>query len=121
MDDAPGVDLADAIRALREALVQAMWDGQNSTVRFHVDPVELTVHVGVTRAAKGAAGVKWHILTAGGERSRESEAIQTLKIRLTPVLFDETGQELATDEQLVLGRADDEPPGPQDRPLQEPA
>lgn len=113
-----GVDLADAIEALREALVQAMWDGENSRVRFHVDPVDLTVHVGVTRTGKGAAGVKWHILTIGGERSRELEAIQTLKVRLTPILFDETGRELT--EQLIIDRAGDESSGSEDQPSREP-
>jgi hypothetical protein len=114
-----GVDLADAIEALRAALVRAMWDGENSRVRFRVDPVDLTVHVGVTRTGKGAAGVKWHILTIGGERSRELEAIQTLKIRLAPVLFDETGRELT--EQLIIDRESNELPDPEDRPSREPA
>ena len=116
-----GVDLADAIEALRGVLVQAMWDGQKSRVRFRVEPVELTVQVGVIRTGKGAAGVKWHILTAGGERSRRLESTQTLRIRLTPVLFDETGRELAIAEQLVIDRVGDETSAPADRASREPA
>ncbi len=37
-----GVDLADAIGALRDALVRAMWDSRSSRVRFRVEPVDLT-------------------------------------------------------------------------------
>jgi len=48
-EPAEGVDLADAIGALRDALIQAMWDGQHSRVRFRVEPVDLTVHVGAGR------------------------------------------------------------------------
>lgn len=51
------VDLADVIEALRDALVRAMRDGTQSRVRFRVEPVELTVHVGVTQTGTGAAGV----------------------------------------------------------------
>ena len=116
-----GVDLAEAIEALRGALVQAMWDGQKSRVRFRVEPVELTVQVGVTRTGKGAAGVRWHILTMGGERSRQLESTQTLKIRLAPFLFDDTGRELTTAEQLVIDHAGNEAATPADRAAPEPA
>jgi hypothetical protein len=122
MDEIVGaVDLADAIGALRDALVQAIWDGQNSRIRFRVEPVDLTVRVGVTRTGTGIAGVKWHILTLGGERSRESEIMQTLKVRLAPVLFDENGIERPEAEQLIAGRAGDELQAPEDRPSSEPA
>lgn len=114
------VELADAIEALRDALVRAWWDGQMSRVRFRVEPVELTVQVGVTRSGKGAAGVKWHVLALGGERSREAATTQTLRLRLAPVLFDEQGNVLAETEQLVAGREDKSSPAAHDLPLQEP-
>jgi hypothetical protein len=117
----PGsVELADAIEALRDALVRAWWDGQRSQVRFRVEPVDLTVQVGVTRSGKGTAGVKWHVLALGGERSRETATTQTLRLRLAPVLFDEQGNVLAKTEQLVAGREDDISPAAHDLPLQEP-
>jgi hypothetical protein len=114
-----GVELADAIEALRDALVRAWWDGRNSRARFRVEPIELTVQVGVTRTGKGAAGVKWHVLALGGERSHESGTTQTLKIRLAPVLFDENGNVLAKTEQLIAGREDEAAPVTHDRPSQE--
>jgi hypothetical protein len=115
------IELGDAIEALRDALVQAWWDGQKSRVRFRVEPVELTIQVGVTRTGKGAAGVKWHVLALGGERSRETAATQTLKVRLAPVVFDERGAVLAAAEQLIMGREGAASPVGGDRPAQEPA
>ena len=50
------VGLAEAIEALRDALVAAWWDGQQRRVRFKVEPVELTMQVGVTRARQGVGG-----------------------------------------------------------------
>jgi hypothetical protein len=101
------VGLPEAIESLRADLAAAWWDGRQHRVRFRVDPVELTVQVGVTKTGKGAAGIKWQILTLGGERSKEVATTQTLKLRLTPVLFDDQGKKLAKDEQLVSDRDDD--------------
>lgn len=121
MDSEPAgeVDLADAIKALRDALIQAMWDGQHSRIRFRMDPVELTVNVGVTRTGGGTAGVKWHILTLAGERSRRLESAQALKLRLTPVLLDENG-DVALSEMLVGDQSDREPTA-MERPAPDPA
>ncbi len=102
------VELSDAIAALRRDLTEAWWDGRNERVRFMVEPVELTVQVGVTRTGKGQAGVKWHILALGGERSREATSSQTLRLRLAPVLYGDDGKRLNHDEQLISGT--DKPP-----------
>jgi hypothetical protein len=99
-----GVELTEAIEALRAALVAAWWDGQRGRVRFRVEPVELTMQVGVTHAGKGSAGVRWHVLALGGERSQEAVNTQTLKLRLAPVLFDGQGNVLAEAEQLIGDR-----------------
>jgi hypothetical protein len=117
------VGLPEAIEALRRDLAAAWWDGRNHQVRFRVEPVELTVQVGVTRESAGSAGIKWHILTLGGSRRRETAATQTLKLRLQPVLFDESGKPLGKKDQLVSDQ-DDTPYGtpdpvtgkPQDEP-----
>lgn len=112
------VGLPEAIESLRADLASAWWDGQRRRIRFRVEPVELTVQVGVTKTGKGAAGVKWHVLTLGGERSREAATTQTLKLRLVPVLFDEKGNELPEEEQLISDRDDRFPPA--DESLGEP-
>jgi len=105
-DDAPDgwVNLSVAIAALRRDLAAAWWDGQNKRVRFKVEPVELTVQAGVTKKGTGQAGVKWHILTLGGERSREKNATQTLHLKLTPVFYDDQGRRLPDGDQLISGQ-----------------
>jgi NTP-dependent ternary system trypsin peptidase co-occuring protein len=120
-DDAnPGwVGLTEAIEALRASLVAAWWDGQQRRVRFKVEPVELTMQVGLTRVGKGAAGIRWHVLTLGGERSREAVNTQTLRLRLAPVLFDEQGNVLAEAEQLISDRDDQAAAGSRDEPAHE--
>ena len=105
--DGGWVGLPEAIESLRTDLATAWWDSRNHRVRFRVEPVELTVQVGVTRTGKGSAGVKWHVLTLGGERSKEVASTQTLKLRLTPVLFDDKGNMLPEEEQLISDRDDD--------------
>ena len=67
VDDPDGgwVGLTEAIEALPAALVAAWWDGQRQQVRFRVEPVELTLQVGVTRAGKGSAGICWHSAGSG--------------------------------------------------------
>jgi hypothetical protein len=96
-------DLPAAIEALRRDLAEAWLDGRDHQVRFRVEPVELTVQVGVTQTGKGSAGIKWHILALGGERSHEKTALQTLVLRLAPVFYDEHGRRLDDDEQLISG------------------
>jgi hypothetical protein len=105
-DDEPDgwVNLSSAIEALRRDLATAWWDGQRKRVRFKVEPVELTVQAGVTKKGTGQAGVKWHILTLGGEKSRENAVTQTLKLKLAPVLYDEHGDPLPSGDQLISGR-----------------
>ena len=105
-EDADWIDLSEAIEALRTALSAAWWDGQGRRVRFKLEPVELTVQAGVTRTGKGAAGIRWHVLSLGGERSREAATTQTLKLRLTPVLFDAQGKVMVEAEQLISDQED---------------
>jgi len=116
-DDGSGwIDLSEAIEALRAALVAAWWDGQGRRVLVKLEPVELTVQAGVTRTGKGAAGIKWHVLSLGGERSREAATTQTLKLRLTPVLLDAEGNVLAEAEQLISDQDSQAGEGTSDAP-----
>ena len=88
---AGGVPLATAIRALRAELMQAWTDAQGQSLRFKVAPVELTLEVAVTWTGKGTAGIRWWLLEAGGEVSREKATTQTVKLTLDPVTLDAQG------------------------------
>ncbi len=100
------VGLSEAIAALRGDLSTAWWDGQNGRVRFQVEPVELTLQVGVTGGIEGNAGIKWHILAIGGRKSHETTTTQTLKLTLKPVIYGDDGAPLPAGDQLISGLDD---------------
>jgi len=74
------VGLADAIKALRSELVEALSDGWDEWMRFSLDPIELTVEAVVTRDAKGKIG--WKILEFGAKY--DTQTTQSIKLKLTP-------------------------------------
>lgn len=93
------VGLSEALIALREELLTAWQEGEGDgrRLRFRInEPIELTFQAAVTHDQKANAGVKWWLLSLGGEASRGSEVTQTLHLKLAPVMHDpETGR--ATD------------------------
>jgi hypothetical protein len=97
LDEPSGVvGLSEALIALREELLAA-WqegDGEGRRLRFRIpEPIELTFQAAVTQEGKANAGVKWWLLSLGGEASRGSQVTQTLHLKLAPVMYDpETGQ-----------------------------
>lgn len=95
------IDLADAIEALRADLETAWRKGLAGRIRFKLEPVELTVNAGVTRTAKGTAGIKWHVLALGGDRSREAVTTQTITLRLVPILYGSDGDRLPDEDQTI--------------------
>lgn len=86
------VSLSEAVDALRAELARAWQGAQSEAVRFKPTAVELTLEVAVTSAGKAQGGVKWWLVDAGGEVSRQSVATQTVKMTLEPVVFTESGQ-----------------------------
>jgi hypothetical protein len=104
------VGLAEALAALREDLETAWADGKPADggpgVRFKIDPIELTIHIGATHSTTGTAGVRWHILALGGDHSRERTSTQTLTMRLTPVLVDEHDIPLPKNKQYIRDNDD---------------
>jgi hypothetical protein len=84
--------LAGAIAALRLELLEAWRAGAGERLRFRPAPVELTLQVAVTREGKVDAGVRWWVVSAGGEASRGSTVTQTVKLTLDPVFVDERGR-----------------------------
>ena len=87
-----GVDLTEAIEALRSQLSQTMDSAPRRGLRFQPGPVELTVQAALTKGVGGSAGIKWWLIEAGGEISRQSVITQTLKISLQPVFVDDQGE-----------------------------
>jgi hypothetical protein len=88
------VPLSEAIGALRTELTRAFLVARGKSLRFEPSPVELTLQVAVTSGGKANAGVKWWLISAGGEVSRQSVITQTVKITLEPIMVDENGDRL---------------------------
>lgn len=108
------VSIAVAIDALRDELVNSLWrasfphivDGKEINLRFKPAPIELTLQVAVTNTGKINAGVKWWLITAGGELSRQSVTTQTIKLTLDPTITDNAGNnvEVAIDAAEIPAR-----------------
>ena len=89
------VGLSEALIALREELLAAWQEGEGEgRLRFRIpEPIELTFQAAVTQEARANAGVKWWLLSLGGEASRSSQVTQTLHFKLLPVMYDtKTGE-----------------------------
>ncbi|MDR7161736.1 trypco2 family protein [Arthrobacter sp. BE255] len=109
-----GVDLAEAIEALRSQLNEAMEKSPETGLRFRPGPVELTVQAALTKNVVGKAGIRWWLIEAGGEASRQSAITQTLKISLQPVQVNPRGEVV---DALISG-TDAPPEDTPDRPRQ---
>ncbi|GAB2580183.1 trypco2 family protein [Kribbella endophytica] len=85
------VPLSEAIEALRAELMRAFMSGADESLRFEAAPVELTLQTAVTWGGRADVGIKWWLISAGGEISRQSVTTQTVKLTLKPRLFDAAG------------------------------
>ncbi len=89
---AGAISLSEAIAGLRDELLLAWSVAEDSRLRFKPAPVELTVQLAVTSDKTARAGVRWWLLDAGGEASRQLSATQTVKLVLDPVLTGDDGR-----------------------------
>ncbi len=80
MPDKAIVGLADAVKALRSELIEAVTEGQDQWMRFSLDPIELTVQAVVTTDVNGKIG--WKILEFGAKY--DSQTTQSITLKLIP-------------------------------------
>jgi hypothetical protein len=83
-----GLELAELIAKLRDDLEEAMEDGEGRAIRFRTQAVELELKLGVTRVAKGKAGIKFWVLDASVDGEVGKEKLQTVKLTLVPQVRD---------------------------------
>jgi hypothetical protein len=88
---AEGVPVAAAIEALRSELEAALTVAQDKELRFEATAIELTLQAAVTMTGGAHAGVKWWLIDAGVEGSRESATTQTITLSLTPKVITADG------------------------------
>jgi Trypsin-co-occurring domain 2 len=101
MDGAQGVvGLSDALIALREELLKAQAEGQGNDrkLRFRIpEPIELEFQAAVTKDFEGNAGIRWWLVSLGGQASRGDTATHTVRLKLSPVIHDaDTGEVIET-------------------------
>jgi hypothetical protein len=83
-ENTQGIDLADAIEAIRIQLVEAAARGANSDIAFEVGPIELEFNVELKVDAHGKAGVRAWVFNAEASAGVESGRGQRVAVTLTP-------------------------------------
>ncbi len=78
------VELSDAVRGVRQALIKAASEGATSDLRFEVEAVELEFAVDVRRDADGQAGVKVWVASLSARGTRSRQTTHRLKVALKP-------------------------------------
>lgn len=83
--------LSAALEGLREELETAWAAGADRALRFRVTEMTLTVQAVIRKEVEGSGKIRWWLIEAGGGRTSETEATQTLVLTLTPQFYDEQG------------------------------
>jgi hypothetical protein len=78
------VGLADAIRELRRELAEAMDEAHGKPLRFELGQVEMEFLLQVARDAGGSAGVRFWVVSLGGQGNVSSGSTHRVKLALSP-------------------------------------
>ncbi|MGF1425105.1 trypco2 family protein [Kitasatospora sp. LaBMicrA B282] len=79
-----GIELADAIEAIRRQLSEAAERGAGQAVQFEVGPVALEFTVELKRDARAKGGVKAWVLSGDLEGGVAQSRVHKLSVTLTP-------------------------------------
>ncbi|MGW7210032.1 trypco2 family protein [Streptomyces sp. NPDC054837] len=93
------IELADAVAAVRDELLDAAARGAGQNLAFKVGPVELEFTVELRVDAKAKAGFKAWVVTADVEAGAARTRTHRVKLALTP-------QQAGGGDLLIHGRAD---------------
>jgi hypothetical protein len=80
-----GLDLASVVRQLRAELNEALADAEGERLRFELGPVQVALSVTVGRETAPGAKVRFWVIEAGADARVSREAVQEIKLVLTPV------------------------------------
>ena len=80
-----GVELASVVRQLRAELNEALAGAEGERLRFELGPVQVALSVTVGREAAPGAKVRFWVIEAGADAKLSREAVQEIKLVLTPV------------------------------------
>ncbi|MEU4212078.1 trypco2 family protein [Streptomyces sp. NPDC026206] len=79
-----GIELADAVRAVREGLTEAAAEGAGEALSFDVGEIALEFTVEIRKDAKAGGKVKAWVVDAGADTSHGSTRTHKLAFTLTP-------------------------------------
>jgi hypothetical protein len=88
--DEEGLSVSGAIESLRDELEQAWTTGQGHAVQFGVDEISLKLTVEAVGKKSGGGKIRWYVVEAGVDASRENRTTQILDLKLKPVLVNTT-------------------------------
>jgi len=77
------LDLADALTALREQLIEAQERALGSPIRLSVEEVTVELGLELQRSAKGDGGLRFGVVSMGGSGERSRHATHTVSVRLS--------------------------------------
>jgi hypothetical protein len=80
-----GMELAEAVEAVRQGLMAGAARGAGSGIRFEVGEIHMEFSVQLQRTRTGRAGVKAWVVDAGGDASRALGRTHTVSFTLRPV------------------------------------
>jgi hypothetical protein len=104
-----GVELAAVIRQLRTELNDALTHAEGERLRFQLGPVEMSLTVTVSQETAPGAKVRFWVIEAGAEARYSREAVQDIKLVLTPIdTQSPAGQDGKAPPPLITGRTVDE-------------
>jgi len=76
------IGITDAIAAVRSELTRAVEENADQDIQFPVNGVDLEFHVGITRSASAAGGIRLWVVDVGGSGGYESQSAHTVKVSL---------------------------------------
>jgi Trypsin-co-occurring domain 2 len=79
-----GMDLADAVYALRSQLHEAAQRGEGEAIAFELGDVELEFHVELTSSLEAGGQARFVVLSAEASLSRASARAHTVRLTLKP-------------------------------------
>lgn len=78
------IPLNEMIQTLREELEKAQKNAENSDLKFKLESAEIELSIGVTKTGGGSGGIKFWVIEAGGEFSKENAITHKFTLHLKP-------------------------------------
>ncbi|HEY5833147.1 trypco2 family protein [Streptomyces sp.] len=96
-----GIELADAVEAIRQGLITGAARGAGQSIRFEVGEIRMDFTVELQRVRTGRGGVKAWVVEVGGESARTAGRTHTVSFTLRP-------KDVATGGHVEIGAPDED-------------